>query len=84
MTSQYSMYFMPKEDITTQELAIITGFLLRALVTTIDAQHSKTAGDEGFYLRLADRATNLNKTVILDRDIYNSMPENLQRHFSMY
>jgi|GEM_PF-1877591 len=82
-----AMYFLPKEDITTQELAIITGFISIGLVKNIEQRADEIRGNlpENYpSIRMADRSSNPNKTITVDENIYNSLPFNVKRHFSMY
>ena len=83
-----AVYYLPKDDITTQELAIIMGFVTIGLINNIEQRKEKikrNLQDNYPPVRIADRSgLNLNKTFILDESLYNSMPANLKRHFSFY
>lgn len=82
-----AMYFLPQNDITTQELAIITGFVTIGLVNNIEQRKEELLQrKQECYpcIRIADRSLNPNKTFVLSEDIYNSMPIALRRHFSAF
>lgn len=80
-------YFLPQNDITTQELATIMGFVTIGLVNNIEQRKEEILNrkqEDYPCIRIADRSLNSNKTFILSEDIYNTMPITLRRHFSAY
>lgn len=82
-----AVYFLPKEDITTQELATIMGFVTIGIIQTIEQRKEEIKNNkvEDYpNIRIADRRLNTNKTFILSENIYDTMPLNLKRHFSFF
>lgn len=82
-----AMYFLPQNDITTQELATIMGFVTVGLINNIEQRKEELLQrKQECYpcIRIADRSLNPNKTFILSEDIYNTMPIVLKRHFSAF
>lgn len=80
-----AMYFLPQEDITSQETALIMGFVARGLVDNIEQRKNEirqNLQEDYLVIRQADRSLNLNKTIIMHEGLYNSLPMNLKRHFS--
>lgn len=82
-----AMYFLPKEDITTQELATIMGFVTIGLISNIEQRKDEILQrkqEDYPSVRIADRSLNPNKTFIVSENIYNTIPYKLKRHFSAF
>lgn len=82
-----AMYFLPKEDITSQETALIMGFVAFGLVDNIEQRANEVRNNlkEDYpIIRQADRSMNPNKTIIVHEGLYDLLPPNLKRHFSAF
>ena len=82
-----AMIFSPHEDITTQDLGVIMGFVTMGLIEDREqrVQEIKKGLKQGYtQVCFADRSMILNRTITISENIYNSMPYNLRKHFTAY